>query len=220
MGKSSRRDPRVNIALRVKMSTPTGYQTFKTKNISYRGIFIISDEPLPLRRLARLIVQTDHGSELEVLGMVAHRINASDAAERNISPGMGVQIYPVGSANNDVWRDFITDHLEQDPELRQAVREHNLPRLKIHIKDGSVLRKFAERDVPAGSLFYRSPEPQPVGSEVMLEIHHPMSGQRFMMKAVVSEIVEGGRRHRGMQIALDPLTEEQALEFQEFTSGN
>ncbi|MEZ4460065.1 MAG: PilZ domain-containing protein [bacterium] len=220
MGKSNRRDPRVNIALAVKMSSPEGFSTYTTKNISYRGIFIVADEPLPLRRLARLTVVTETAEEIDVLGMVAHRINSADAAERGIPPGMGVQIHPVGSANNDVWRDFVTAHLERDPALRQAVHDHNLPRLKIHIKDDKILAKFVERDVPSGSLFYRSPEPHPVDAEVMLEVHHPSSGKRFMMKAKVAEVIEGGRRHRGMQIALEPFSEEKAAEFLDFSAGN
>lgn len=218
MGKSNRRDPRVNIGLDVRMSTPAGFDTYRTKNISYRGIFIVSMDPLPLRRLTRLTIPGD-GQNIEMLGMVAHRINTADAAERGIQPGMGINLFPCGSGIQQEWRDFIDAHLERDPALRQSIHEHNLPRLKIHIKDVEVLKNFAQKDVPAGGIFYRTPDLHPVGAEVMLEIQHPSSGGRFLMKASVTEAVEGGRRHRGMQILFDPMDDPKRAEFQSFVEG-
>lgn len=219
MGKSSRRDPRINIALDIKLSVPGGFEQYQTKNISYRGLFIVSDDPLPLRRLARMTMTTQTGETIEVLGLIAHRINAADAEERGIPAGMGIQIFPVGSQINELWRDYVTAQLNEDPELRQAVHDHNLPRLKVHIKDMNVMESFAANDIPSGGIFYRSPEPQPVGSEVMLEIHHPTSQDRFLIKASVSEVTEGGRRHRGMKLVLDPFDDEKSSAFQEFVAA-
>ncbi len=219
MGKSSRRDPRINIALDIKLSVPGGFEQYQTKNISYRGLFIVSDDPLPLRRLARMSLTTQSGELIEVMGLIAHRINGADAAERGILAGMGIQIFPVGSQVNELWRDYITAQLDQDPALRQAVHDHNLPRLKVHIKDTKVLESFAANDIPSGGIFYRIPEPHPVGAEVMLEIHHPTSQDKFLIKASVGEVTEGGRRHRGMKLVLEPFDEEKSNAFQDFVSA-
>lgn len=219
MGKSNRRDPRISIALDIKLSVPGGFEQYQTKNISFRGLFIVSEDPLPLRRIARMSLTTQTGELIEVLGLIAHRINAADAEERGIQAGMGIQIFPIGSQVNETWRDYVTAQLEQDPELRQAVHDHNLPRLKVHIKDQTVLESFASNDVPSGGIFYRSPEPQPVGSEVMLEVHHPNTKDRFLIKAAVSEVTEGGRRHRGMKLVLEPFDDEKSAAFQEFVSA-
>lgn len=219
MGKSNRRDPRVNIALDLTLANSGGVTTYTTKNISYRGIFVVTSDPLPLRRVARLSVPTD-GEPIEMLGMVAHRINAVDAQQRNAVAGMGLTLFPCGPELRETWRAFIDDHVERDPDLVQSIAEHNLPRLRIHIKDSAMLESFAQNDVPAGQIFYRTPDLLPQGADVMLEIHHPSSGDRFLMKASVLEVSDGGRRHRGMQLRFAPLEGDKADEFSSFVGGN
>jgi len=213
--KSNRRDPRVNVALDVKLQTGRGMETFETKNISYRGIFLIAEDPLPLRRITR--IEMDVGAErVAMLGMVAHRINVSDASERRIAPGMGIQIFSVGQAARDAWHEHVRDLVEQDPELVKAVHDHNLPKFKVHLASEDMLKNFVERDFPQGQIYYRTPEPLPVGSELMLEVGHPLNTQRFTMKGRVKDVTEGARRHRGMYVELYPLDEELTEAFDLF----
>ena len=217
--KSNRRDPRVNIALSVKLLTTRGMETHETKNISYRGIFIITDQPLPLRRVTRLEMEVG-GKLVTMLGMVAHRINVADATERRIAPGMGIQIFSVGSAAKDAWQDYVTQLVEQDPELLRALQEHNLPKFKVNLSTPELLKKFVERDLPQGQIYYRTPEPIAPGSELILEISHPTSTEKFNLKGQVREITEGARRHRGMYVELAPMDEELFAAFERFVHAS
>lgn len=216
--RSNRRDPRVNIVRDVKVQTAKGLESFETKNISYRGIFIICEDPLPLRRITR--IEMEVGSKrVAMLGMVAHRINVADAAERRIAPGMGIQIFSVGHQAREDWNNHVSELVDMDPVLVQAVRDHNLPRVKIHLATAEMLQTFTERDIPQGQIYYRTPEPLAENTEIILEILHPVSGQKFNMKGHVSKVVDGARRHRGMFLALEPLDEKLQSAFADFVAS-
>ena len=216
MSRANRREPRVPVNLDVHLQTAAGELKYRTKNVSSRGVFIVCDEPLPLRRLARFRTIMEDGSELQMLGLVAHRVNTTDATERGAQPGMGLQLYSVGAATGERWRDFVDALVERDPALIKSIEERNLPRVRVHLSTKEKLLKFRERDLRKGQFFYRTPEPLPKGTKIMCEFTHPSAEDGFMISATVGDRVEGGRRKRGMQVHLHDVDENKLEAFDHF----
>ncbi len=219
MSRENRKDPRVNLALDVTIFTAPGEQKFKTKDISFRGVFIVTKDPYNLRHLVRFHTQTESGEKFELLGLVAHRINSFDAKERNKLPGMGIQLYSLGPEARKRWRRFVTDSCEADPQTRHELEMRNMPRVKIHLKNEKMKKQFMEHDFPSSGLFYRTSALAPVGSRVLCEIVHPVTEKSFQLVATVLETRQGSRRERGLQIQFDELSEASNVRFGRFDAG-
>lgn len=218
MAKAKRRDPRVEVQLAVRLQTAVGEQTHETKDISARGVFIVCDDPLPLRRLARFRTVLDDGAQLQMLGLVAHRINIADAADRGIAPGMGLQLYSLGEATHDQWRVYVDQCIEAIAD--EPSEAHDTPTVRIHLTDAKMLQRFVEVDLPTGEIFYRTPDPLHTNETLVCEIVHPETGKSFLYPGHVrSTVQDGGRRHRGMTVVFDDLDEEQQAEFAYFLEG-
>ncbi len=215
--KANRRDPRVAVALPVRLQTAAGVETYETKDISVRGVFIVCDDPLPLRRLARFRTVIDDGEELQMLGLVAHRINVADAAERGIAPGMGLQLYSVGEETKSHWNAYIDRCIESAGlDLDDSGVQH----VQLHLADQKLLERFVEVELAAGEIFYRTPEPLDIGTEVVLDLVHPLTLRGFQISGIVKDsVVDGGRRSRGMLIEFGSLDDERAAEFRAFADG-
>lgn len=215
MGRENRRDPRVNVQLEVYLQTARGEDPYVTKDIAYRGIFVVTPNPFPLRKLVRFRADLD-GENVQMMGLVAHRVNSMDAEERGTQPGMGVSLFSVGHSSRERWRSFVREQYELDPEARRQVEMDEMPRLRVHLSSEEMLRQFIDRDFPSGSIFYRMPELQPVGTRVMLEVIHPSSGEMFELEASITETVEEPRHKRGVRVAFDELSEASLTRFNTF----
>ncbi|GEM_PF-2166416 len=219
MSRENRKDPRVDIALDVQIFTAPGVKSFKTQDVSFRGVFIVTQEPYNLRHLVRFHARTEDEQEFEMLGLVAHRINTFDAKERHKLPGMGIQLYSLGPENRQRWRDFVVQCCEADPATRRELEMQQMPRLKIHLKNEKMKRQFMEHDFPSQGIFYRTSALSPVGSKVLCEIIHPSTEKSFQLIATVLETRDGNRRQRGIQIQFEELSEATNARFDRFDKG-
>ncbi|MFB6373888.1 MAG: PilZ domain-containing protein, partial [Bradymonadaceae bacterium] len=110
-GKQSRREPRIDLDLTVTLLLPDGEVEYPVADASYRGVFLISENPLPLRKLVRFRTQLDADEEpLQMMGLVAHHISTGEAAEIGRDPGMGIHLFSVGEETHRRWRQFIREH--------------------------------------------------------------------------------------------------------------
>ncbi len=215
---SDRLAPRVDVTLRVFLQTVDGDVPCKTRDASYEGVFIVRRDPLPLRKLIRFRARlpgTD--DELQMLGLVAHTVNATDAAERGGQPGMGIQLFSLGKQTRKRWRDFVDALYEKDPDALKAIEESLRPDIRIRIPSREVLERFRTVDLPRGVLFVRTPELAPEGSEVDCIISHPVQEEDFTLTAVVKKAVEGTIKERGLQVRL--ILPDDTSELEEFLGG-
>lgn len=201
---SERKSPRVSVSLDVFVQTVDGDVPCKTRDASYHGVFIVRRNPLPLRKLIRfrtLIPDTEE--ELQMLGLVAHTVNATEASEHGRDPGMGIQLFSLGRQTRDRWRDYVDSLYEEHPEASHAIDLSGRPRVQVRIPNSAILRKFRSVDLPGGSLFVQTPDVYDVGTEVDCVIVHPLTEMEFAIPARVSEKVEGNADERGLRLALD-----------------
>ena len=197
-----RRAPRVHVALDVFLQTVDGDVSFKTSDASYEGVFLLSSNPLPLRKLIRFRTRLpESGEELQMLGLIAHTVNATDAAETGTTAGMGIQLFSLGRETRERWRDYVDELYESNPEARRAVEVARRPKVKIRIPNAGILKRFREVDLPAGSLFLRTPELHPQGTEVDCIIVHPITDEKFAIPGQVLKSIDGTVKERGMRLS-------------------
>jgi hypothetical protein len=77
-----------------------------TEDVSYHGLFLETDDPLPLRYIFRLkLFLPPFDRELDALGMAVHQVSPREAMGR--TPGVGVQLYAMDHAARTVWSNFV-----------------------------------------------------------------------------------------------------------------
>ncbi len=200
---SNRRAPRVAKQIAIELHFPDHTQSYKTRDISYVGIFIEHPDPLPLRKLMRLSVHIDEAPEaepLQMLGVVANRVNANDAMDSGVPAGMGIQVFALGHDVRSAWRHFVRQEYEKDPAAREEVRRQEYPSLKVHFSDEDEFRHFATEDVASGDVFVRSADLYQQGTRVWLEAIHPVTQEPCSVEAIVLEFVESPRQKRGVRV--------------------
>lgn len=104
MGIERRRDRRYRFRIRVVLSgTPKDIVT-QTEDVSFKGIFLRTDTPLPERHLVRLQLTLPPGDDqLVVTGMVARCIRSWGGRP----PGAGIQFYGLAQQDRERWGQFI-----------------------------------------------------------------------------------------------------------------
>jgi hypothetical protein len=99
-----RRDRRLPYRVQLTLSRAGQELTAWTEDVSFAGIFIRMDTPLPVRQLARLrLTLPPEQDELSAMGMVARHLPARGA----LPPGVGIQFYSLGTAERRRWNRFI-----------------------------------------------------------------------------------------------------------------
>lgn len=205
--------PRVDVTLKVYLQTVDGDVPCKTRDASYEGVFIVRQNPLPLRKLIRFRAQLPNtGEELQMLGLVAHTVNATDAAERGRQPGMGIQLFSLGKQTRQRWRDFIDALYEEDPQALAAIEESLRPDVRVRIPNPEMLARFREVDLPRGTLFVRTPELAAPGTDVDCIVSRPGDDREFTLSATVKKAIEGSVRERGLQLRLHVPDDKSELE--------
>ena len=199
--RQSRREPRVEKEVGVTLHLPQGDRAHRTLDVSYRGFFIVTEEPLPLRKLVRLRVHVDGADDgLRMLGLVAHRVAPTDATDRGGQAGMGIQLYGVGPEARDRWRHFVRTSYEENPEARQAVKDRELPRLRLRFRNVEELAHFVEHEIGRGNAYVRSADLQHQGARMWLELSHPETEAIERLESIVMEVREAPRQERGMRL--------------------
>lgn len=217
----NRRDPRVKVALDIVVQLPSETKRYRTKDISYRGVFIACPDPLPLRKLIRFqIVEPDSGEALQMLGLVAHRLNEFDAHERGLEAGMGLQLFSVGAYHGERWRALVREEYDNDPYAKRIMEMRERPHVKVHVATVEQLVGFANNDLFAGTTFLHTSDLHPAGEEVLLELVHPESQRTFLLAAQVTDVIEAPKQDRGIQLSFPPVDEELHARLQTFVRGD
>ena len=213
-----RTSPRVNASLDVSLQTVDGDVPCKTRDVSYEGVFIVRRDPLPLRKLIRFRTQLpETGDELQMLGLVAHTVNRTEAAENDRDPGMGIQLFSLGQDTRQRWRQFVDDLYQRDPSAQQSIASSRRPRVPFRISNNKKLEQLRTSHLADGELFVRNPQLYAPGTEVDCIIHHPNGDDTFTIGAEVTEAVDGSVKDRGLRLAIE--MPDDRGEFEKFLGG-
>lgn len=93
------------IALRVRVRTPSGWAEMSTVDVSRRGVFLRTDEPLDERRIAQLRISMPSGKELDAMGHVRRVVRE----ESDGLGGMGIEFFVMSKEAEDEWDRFVLE---------------------------------------------------------------------------------------------------------------
>lgn len=95
------------VQLTVKVRTPGGWQEMTTSDVSRRGIFVRTDEPIPAHRIAQMKIQMPSGHVIDAMGHV-RRVVAGDEGATG-GGGMGVEFFVMSKEAEDEWDAFVLE---------------------------------------------------------------------------------------------------------------
>lgn len=227
MGIERRRDRRYPFRVRLVLSGGRQEIVVQTEDVSFTGIFVRTDTPLPERHLVRLrFTLPPEGDELAVMGMVARYLPAKEA----LPPGAGIQFYGLAQAHRERWNRFIRFVVASGqgaapappalPDTPDAVRRH-YPRyaasLQVRLQTVGDLQLLYTRNVSKGGLFVGTTLHLPAGTSLRVNVIHPKTGEQFPLEAVVRWRAEAPDAGLGLEFV--KLTEERREEFFEYVSS-
>ncbi|HEU5055838.1 MAG TPA: PilZ domain-containing protein [Kofleriaceae bacterium] len=208
-----RRDKRYPARLPIRTRVAGRLKDLFSEDVSYRGLFLASDSPPPLRQLIRIETLLPPGATpFATHGMVVHVIAPGEGGIHG--PGFGVQFYGMGDERR-VWEAFV-HYIQQTaaalPDRRESrpppIARSSLATGSVRIGHGSAaqdnrrfqrfpvvlevrprdledLYRLYSRDVSAGGMFLATPREIEVGEQVRLDVRHPHSASVFHLSAIV-----------------------------------
>jgi hypothetical protein len=105
--KNLRREARVDACIQVIVVRGRKMEALQTTDVSFKGLFLRTSDPPPLRSLMRLRVLLPL-REIEAHAMVVHVCTTNDPSEGR-SPGVGVQFWGLAGPEQTAWDDFVRD---------------------------------------------------------------------------------------------------------------
>jgi uncharacterized protein (TIGR02266 family) len=207
-------------------------------DVSYRGLFLATHDPPPLRQLIRIETLLPPGAvRFATHGMVVHVVAPGEAGLHG--PGFGVQFYGMGDQRR-AWEAFIQYVQESSPALPDRRDSHPPPLtypkgtarlakgsgmadarqfqrfpivLEVRPRDLEDLYRLYSRDVSAGGMFLSTSRAIDVGSDVRLDVRHPHNASVFHLTAVVRRL---NGEPAGIGVEFTGLDDRRRREFFEF----
>ena len=109
-----RREARVDVRVPVVIYRGKSPVSLDTSDVSFKGLFVRTTDPPPLRSLVRLKVAL-FDREFEAHAMAVHVVGPGDAAssaEQHV-PGVGLQFWGLSGPNRTAWDDFVRGLVQQ-----------------------------------------------------------------------------------------------------------
>jgi c-di-GMP-binding flagellar brake protein YcgR len=194
MSRERRREPRYPYRLPITLKFGGRAQETITEDISYSGVFAITDEPPEMRQLISLTSRLPNsGDTITPHAMAVFVLERGNRLGR--TPGVGLQFYAVGGEVKRKWEAFIDSVRRKlgPPVPESHPREFVRYRLKLAVKPRSLdeLMTLQTRDVSRGGMFLLTGEPLEVGRELAVDVFHPNSDEVFTIECVVRRVSEG-----------------------------
>jgi Tfp pilus assembly protein PilZ len=228
--KTRRRDERFRVQIPIRLKQGARILELVTENVSYRGLFVCTDSPPPLRQLVRIeALLPPEDVRFVSHGMSVFVVAPAEATDH--PAGAGLQFYGMGDERRS-WEKFV-NHIkvralaERAAAAKAAEDAGNVPMpepprrqhermpvvLEVRPRDVDELARMFTRDVSAGGMFLSTNQRVAIGTDLSLAVKHPATGDMFAVDAVV-------RRHSsepaGIGVELVAMTESKRRAFYEF----
>jgi hypothetical protein len=114
-----RREGRVEAKVQVLIIRGRREIPLETSDVSFKGLFLRTEDPPPVRSLVRLRVQLPKGV-IEAHAMAVHVVDGARDARRS---GVGVQLWGLAGPGRLAWDTFIQDLLQAKREITKTEKE-------------------------------------------------------------------------------------------------
>ena len=224
-GVEKRRDRRYRYQMPAILVRGTREATLLTGDVGFRGLFLRTNDPPPLRQLLQVKLKLPPTDDELTVHAMAVFVVPPGAAGR--APGVGLQLYAVNGEARQQWDRFVRwvsktypeslevpvkpDPAALDVVTRQFPRVHRALLVRAQsIKD---LQPFVTEDVSRGGMFLRTDLEIAIGSELRLLVTHPLTGLTFAVDTVVRRRVAHPPERAGVGVELFGLDEKRREEF-------
>lgn len=228
MDASRRKDVRYQARFPAELVFGRKRLSLLTEDLSYRGVFLRTDTPPPLRQLVKVrLVLPFVGRAMEMHGMTVHVVEYENLGQR--VPGVGIQFYGLDRDTRETWEAAVR-HVEttaplaadqspfaipaHTPELIRRRLERHTAVLTLKLKTREELQELVTRNIAVGGAFVPTTERLREGAPVMLCLHHPENDSTFILDGVVHQ-----SRGDGVGIDLVGLDAARREELDEFVQG-
>jgi hypothetical protein len=106
-----RREARVDVRVPVVVYRGKSPVALDTADVSFKGLFVRTTDPPPLRSLVRLKVAL-FDREFEAHAMAVHIVKVDDTDETRV-PGVGLQFWGLSGPDRTAWDDFVRGLVHQ-----------------------------------------------------------------------------------------------------------
>ena len=110
MVENLRREARVDARIKVTVVRGRRMVSLETSDVSFKGLFLRTDDPPPVRSLMRLRVALPQ-REIEAHAMAVH-ISATNDASEGRTAGVGVQFWGLAGPDRIAWDDFVRELIQ------------------------------------------------------------------------------------------------------------
>jgi Tfp pilus assembly protein PilZ len=217
MSRERRREPRYPYRLPITLKFAGAAQETISEDVSYRGMFAITDEPPTQRSLISVSARLpDSGKTINTHAMSVFALERGNRLGR--TPGAGLQFYAMAGEVKTAWEAFIDSVRRKlsPPVPDTNPRRHVRYRLKLAVKPRSVdeLMTLYTRDVSRGGMFLLTKQALEIGREIEVEVFHPITDEVFTLECVVRRATEGQQAGIGVEFhTLDDRGREAFAEF-------
>ncbi len=217
--KTPRREERYPIRLPVVLRIGQVSHNYVSGDVSYRGIFVCTDEPPVLRQLITIeAVLPPNNTEFISHGMSVYTLHPNNARKR--SPGVGIQFYAQSQDNRRIWEHFV-DHARNSPPdipkdtIDPSKRKHPRvdARFEVRPHDLDELETLFTRDISKGGMFLETDRRVAVGIKLAITIYHPITRRAFTIDSVVKRC---STTPRGVGLEFVDLSEDRRNAFGSF----
>ncbi|MBN1959638.1 MAG: PilZ domain-containing protein [Deltaproteobacteria bacterium] len=235
-----RRDRRFRVQIPVTLSLSNKSLEIVTGDVSLRGLFLITEYTLKPSQFIRMdIILPFSNNKISLFGSVAYFVSPSK--NNNQQVGAGVELYGNGPDELLLWKKFI---LELEQRFPQAIEQKlmldsnlnpnkttNFPnerrRFQRFETEFQVRGYFGEiadlvlmytRDISKGGMFIKTNALLEIGSEIELQLVHPVTHLQFPVSCVVRRIVSD-RSNRGMGVEFVNLDDHRRNQLWDFISS-
>lgn len=196
-----RRDKRRRVRIRAELSIGGRTLQLQTGNVAERGVFLRTDETVPLRSLVplKLTLPPDE-DEFTVHGMVVHTVGPDDPEDR--APGAAFQFYGMDNAAALRWRRFLkwidTMHPTSEAPDKpitlapsgtpdRVKRRHHRKQMEVQVRFKTVDQLFTlySQDISTGGMLLKTDLDMPIGARLKFQIVHPETGESFAIDCIV-----------------------------------
>lgn len=202
-----RRASRYPIEVPVTIAAAGVVQKTTTRDVSYGGIFAITERPPQISQLTRLQVELGDGQVLETHAIPVFTVGSDN--EQGDPPGCGLKFYAMSEATRQRWVEFVDEARARftagptsaAPRRRQVKFK---PRVAVRPESVAALEELGE-DIAAGAIQVELARPAEVGAPLRVDVVHPGSGAIFKLDGVVSRVIE---ELGGVEVRIDDLGDE------------
>jgi len=224
-----RRDKRYRYQMQAVLLRGGREVSLLTGDVSFRGLFLRTDDPPPLRQLLQVKLKlAPENDELVAHAMAVFVVPAGAAGQ---TPGVGLQLYAVSAEIRQRWDRFVRWVTKTYPDSLDTPMKpvatapdtvnRQFPRVRraLTVRAQSIgdLHHLVTEDVSRGGMFLRTGLDIAIGSELRLFVAHPQTGLTFAVDTVVRRRVESPAERAGLGVEFVGLDDKRREEFAAFS---